>query len=162
MRNAERGLNSIEIIAVTLVAAITMLLVVPSHNIQVERQQIKALTTSLYGFVKSSQSLSVATGKDLVITQQNQPPHSLLLKVVQDGELISRFSLTDFPYASTSFNYANNALYLYGRSGKLTNGHIAISAIDDTESAIKIVTSYGAGRIIVCTLNHAEYGHVKC
>lgn len=153
----KQGFTLIELCITTALLGIGLTLVLPGMGHLNEKIQIRACTDDIYLLIQHAKSLSVSQKKPLWLFFENDIPSSDWKLTLSDadnlssGKILSIIDSTAYPKLSVKGAYLDNKMAFYAERGKVSSGNIAIQPRASAEYGVKIITSYGAARVRLCT-----------
>ncbi|MDW6092248.1 prepilin-type N-terminal cleavage/methylation domain-containing protein [Vibrio rhizosphaerae] len=169
------GFSLLELVVVMALLSLSLLLVVPQFSRQMEQEQLKTAVSEVQAFILRARSLAITHHQNLWLHLISQSPsltdngisRSWLLRVTtaedrHQGQHLLTLSGQRYRQISIRSGFPQDRLFIDGHSGKLGNGSITFLARNTPERQIKVITSYGAGRVRHCSVGTAIYGYPAC
>lgn len=159
-----RGFSLLELLT-SLVIVGVLLSIGLSYSLVTQRtQQIKSAGEELLSFVETAKSIAQSRKTPMWIDVRSSTqvgdwslhladeldPESLIL----DGQR--------FPLVALHITYLDDRIVLLGERGKISNGSLTLMTDNDADEGLKLITSYGAGRVRLCSVSGAAYGYPAC
>ncbi|RQW62505.1 GspH/FimT family pseudopilin [Vibrio viridaestus] len=115
-------------------------------------------TAAIYGLIQHAKSLAVATNRPLWLHIRNESlgqQWRLSLtntdNIPSTSNTVSVIDAISFPNIVLDGAYLNDKLMFFPERGKLSSGHIKIALRSQPGSHLKLITSFGAARIRICS-----------
>ena len=127
-------------------------------------QQIQSAGQELQSFVETAKSIAHSHRSSMWIDIQstNEAGEWSLDLMSQDDSRVLVLNGQRFPLVSLQVNYREDRILLLGERGKISNGSLIMTINTDLSQGLKLITSYGAGRVRVCSIKGAAYGYSAC
>ncbi|QMV13657.1 pilus assembly FimT family protein [Vibrio spartinae] len=169
------GFSLLELVVVIALLSLSLLLVVPQFSQQMEKEQLKTAVSDVQAFILQARSLAITHHQNLwlhLISPSSSATDKYLsldwllrVSTAEDaskGQRLLTLSGQRYRKILVRSGFPQNRLFIDGHSGKLGNGSITLSARSTPERQIKVITSYGAGRVRYCSVGTAIYGYPAC
>lgn len=163
------GFSLFELMAVMSILGISLGLVVPKFTQTLVVEQAKTKTVQLMHFLQEAKSIALARNQmlwiDIELDNQNTAqPWQLILHTSATENQPEQVLLTFFGEREFDLNwgYAQNQIFIDGRKGKMANGYLQITPRQSDMPCLKIITSYGAGRLRRCSVGKKVNGFPLC
>ncbi len=153
----KQGFTLIELCITTALLSIGLTLAVPGMDRLNENIQIRSCSNEIYHLIQHAKALSVSQKRPFWLLFQNETNLTGWKLVLSDadnlttGKTLSVIDSTAYPKLSVKGAYLDNKMAFYAERGKVSSGNIAIQPRSSAESGVKIITSYGAARVRLCT-----------
>lgn len=153
----KQGFTLIELCITTALLGIGLTLALPGMGHLNEKIQIRSCTDDIYLLIQHAKALAVSQKRPLWLFFENDIPSSSWKLTLSDtnnlssGKTLSIIDSTAYPKLSVKGAYLDNKMAFYSERGKVSSGNIAIQPRSSVEFGVKIITSYGAARIRLCT-----------
>ncbi len=168
------GFSLLELVVVIALLSLSLLLVVPQFSQQMDKEQLKTAVSDVQAFILQARSLAITHHQNLWLhlifpssatDNDASPGWQLRVSTAEDrseGHRLLTLSGQRYRKILVRSGFPQNRLFIDGHSGKLGNGSITLSARNTPERQIKVITSYGAGRVRHCSVGTAIYGYPAC
>lgn len=152
------GFTLFEIVLVIAITGIVGCLAIPRMETQIATAQVVATSRGVMAFIDDAKSLA-RTRNEIVWIELN-PNHSepfvswsLSLRSAPDSTtsntILQQFS--GHPAVLIELGYLNEVIVIDGLKNKISNGSLKITSQRLGAPRIKVITSYAAARIRICT-----------
>ncbi|WNJ95859.1 prepilin-type N-terminal cleavage/methylation domain-containing protein [Vibrio ruber] len=169
------GFSLLELVVVIALLSLSLLLVVPQFSQQMEKEQLKTAVSDVQAFILQARSLAITHHQNLwlhlialsssFVDKDTSPDWLLQVSTSEDrhkGQRLLSLSGHHYPKIIVRSGFSHNRLFIDGHSGKLGNGSLTLRGRNAPERQIKVITSYGAGRVRYCSVGTAVYGYPVC
>ncbi|MDW6003328.1 GspH/FimT family pseudopilin [Vibrio mangrovi] len=169
------GFSLLELVTVIALLSLSLLMVAPQFSRQMEKEQLKTAVSEVQELIIQARALAITHHQQLwlhLVSQtsflSDDPNDSQWqLRVSTDeesqkGQRLLVLSGAQYPKIALQSGLTQDRLFIDGHSGKLGNGSITLLARNTPDRRIKVITSYGAGRIRSCSSGMAIYGYPAC
>jgi type IV fimbrial biogenesis protein FimT len=170
-----RGFSTIEVVVVCLILTSILSISIPMFTQTVSRQKMVSFAHELNGFLHRSVAEAVLRNHHLyiLITQADSdtgaehvtPVWNLTLFDADLGQGASPVFALESHFLDGLVlvpRYLNQRIEVDGVREKISNGHLLFYSDQNPDNALKIITSFGAGRIRICGATQAIYGYPRC
>lgn len=159
-----RGFSLLELLTSLVIMGI-LLSIGFGYAITTQRsQQIQSAGQELLSFIETAKSVahSRRTSMWIDIQSTSEAGEWSLDLMSQDDSRVLVLNGQRFPLVSLQVNYREERILLLGERGKISNGSLVITSSTDAAQGLKLITSYGAGRVRLCSIKGAAYGYLAC
>lgn len=168
-----RGFSLIELLITVVIVLILIAATGPDFSRVREQQSMRSLAAQLQGFIHYAKAQAV-------LRRQNLWGHIELGPDQSDRQTLSwRLTLSDSDTAgageplmsigSDAFRaiglrstFPRNRIQFDGRRGKISNGSLYFQPRGGGRQVLRLSTSFGASRVLVCTQQGPGYGFPAC
>ena len=161
-----RGFTLLELLIGLCVVSLLMLLGGQGAGYLLQQTRMTSAAHDLAAFVNTAKAMSIKQRQTLTISviRTNETSAWLLELTEQNPNLNSKPLLildgARYPHVALNARYAEAQLLLFGQRGKLSNGHFEFFI--SSNKALKLITSYGGGRLRICGKEESVYGYPSC
>lgn len=163
-----RGFTLLEsLLAVALLAGLTAW-ALPSFQYFRQDRNMARLASGLLGYVQQAKSMAKYRHQDLWVhltLLSNSSDYWALALTNSDqagSEDLAHFSGKPYQGITLSSTFRSDRIKIYALRGKITSGSITFYSSSQPERALKLITSYGAGRVRICAPDGEDYGYPSC
>jgi type IV fimbrial biogenesis protein FimT len=154
----EVGFTLFELLMVIAITGIVGCLAIPRMGNQVATAQVLSTARGVMAFMDDAKSLARTRNEILWIEMNSDNsttamPWSLRLRTASDSAASSTI-LQQFPGHSSvvvELGYLNDVIVIDGLKSKISTGSLKLSSKPLGVPRVKVITSYAAGRIRLCT-----------
>ncbi len=168
--SSQSGFTLIELTAVIAIIVISLCFTIPGMMSSLTMEKSKSATIQIRNFLSEAKSLAMVRNQVLRIDidegdAKAEKSWVLVLrsgskKTGQPGQILQQHKGSlDFDMHS---GYLHNQIFIDGVKGKMSSGFLLLSRVGSDGPALKIITSYGAGRIRVCAVGEVVNGFPLC
>lgn len=162
------GFTLLECLLVLALLASLLSWAVPNFQNIMDSRNTSRFATELMGLVYLAKSEAVLRNQDLWLQFQptQEESDALVIELTDSseatGEVISTLTSEHFRHVVIENNYQDNKVKFYARRGKMTSGSIIFYSSLQPNKRLKLITSFGAGRIRLCAVDGSAYGYSNC
>lgn len=166
-----RGFTLLEMLITIALLSVVLTFSVPSFKSLTENHQINSLADELQGFMLQAKSEAVFRNQDLWahLVMDSNPSSTgkwkILLKDSDDvsaGTTLLQLNGQAFRNIWIYSEFSSDQVKFDGVRGKVKNGSLYFYSASDSRKKLKLSTSFGASRIIICGQQGAYYGYPQC
>jgi type IV fimbrial biogenesis protein FimT len=165
-----RGFTLLELLITVSVLSILLVTVAPSFKNIIETNKMHRLANELHGFMIQAKSEAVFHNQDLWahIDVASDPVDTgewfitLTNSKVPGGTPILFLSGSQFYGITFDPDYSSQQIKFNGVTGKVKNGSIYFKPVGAMNKTLRLKSSFGASRIVICGEKEAVYGYPKC
>ncbi|MCL9783918.1 GspH/FimT family pseudopilin [Vibrio sp. S4M6] len=164
-----RGFTLLECVIALVLLASLMAWAIPNYQDLANSRQMHRFSSELLGLVDLAKSEAVYRNKELLLKVQPIVGDSSigwqLILIASDPSSVSvlaSLSSQSFAQLTMEMTYPGNQIKFYPKRGKVSSGHLMFYSKLHPDKRLKLITSYGAGRIRLCSLSSRAYGYSDC
>ncbi|WP_172561966.1 GspH/FimT family pseudopilin [Vibrio furnissii] len=166
-----RGFTLLELLITVAVLSAMLVFAAPNFQRFSQQHQMQTLASELQGFLQQAKSEAVFRNQDLwahIVMDSNPSSTGLWQIILNDSDSVSAGSALlvmsgqPFRHIKVTSNFSSDQVKFDGVRGKIKGDSIFFSPVADANQQLKLSTSFGASRIIVCGEQGAVYGYPKC
>lgn len=173
-----RGLSLLELVIMIAVVSLVISLSLPNLQSLYISTKVRALATELTGFLLLARSEAIWRNRTLWIHLTNVSESSanvsqstaksrlvLLLTNSEEqgqGEVIRKLDMERFAGLIFEWNYTSDKLYFTGYRGRVKSGSFYFYPVPYPNRKLRLTTSFGGNRVMICGLGASFYGYPKC
>jgi len=154
-----RGFSLIELCITIAIMGIGFLLMMPNVNALSQHIELVSCSNDIYQLIQHTKILSVSQKQPYWLHFLRDSSHSgkhWQIILTDSGDITPKTTITviddhAYPHILINVAYPSHQIVFSALRGKISSGHIEIQAKTDSQEKVKIITSYGAARVRVCT-----------
>ncbi|CAH0538867.1 hypothetical protein VMF7928_01727 [Vibrio marisflavi CECT 7928] len=139
----------------------------PSFNQLLDSRKVIRFASELVGLTYLAKSEAIYRNQNLWLHLPNSTSSdswSISLNTGQesDAETISLLSGEPYRTLVIESTYQDNQIKFYPRRGKVASGNVTFYSSLQPDKKLKLITSYSAGRVRLCSVTGSSYGYTEC
>jgi type IV fimbrial biogenesis protein FimT len=166
------GFSLLELMVTVALLGIVCLFAIPQFEQRAAAENLKSAVSDAEAMIQHAKSQAITRHQHLwlhVVPSDSSPSVRFWQIYLSETEQVDKagrtlFSISGerYPQVMMKSGVAGDRLSVDGEYGKLGNGHLRFYLQNAPERAIKVIMSYGAGRIRCCSIEKATYGYPIC
>lgn len=166
-----RGLSLLELVIMIAVVSLVISLSLPNLQSLYVSTKVRALATELTGFLLLARSEAIWRNRTLWVHLANVSESSAKSRLVLlltnseeqgQGEVIRKLDMERFAGLIFEWNYTSDKLYFTGYRGRVKSGSFYFYPVPYPNRKLRLTTSFGGNRVMICGLGAPFYGYPKC
>ena len=166
-----RGLSLLELVVIIAIVSLIISLSLPNLQFLYTSTKMRALASELTSFLLFARSEAIWRNRILWIhlTHISQPSlksQSALILTESEkrgqGEVLREFDMERFTGLAFEWNYTSDKLYFTGYRGRVKSGSFYFYPVQYPNNKLRLTTSFGGNRVMICGLGASFYGYPKC
>ena len=166
-----RGLSLLELVSVIAVVSLVTSLSLPNLQDLYVSTKVRGLASELTSFLLYARSEAIWRNRTLWIhlPRASQSPEKnkpvLLLTESEEqgqGDVLREFDMELFKGLTFEWNYTSDKLYFTGYRGRVKSGSFYFYPVHYPNEKLRLTTSFGGNRVMICGLGAPLYGYPQC
>ncbi|WP_428774279.1 GspH/FimT family pseudopilin [Vibrio sp.] len=167
-----RGFTLLEVLITVVIVTVITVMLVPNYLHMQQSSEMKRLADELQHFVHTAKSRAILRNQNLwahyiapasgaassnwrlILTESDAFISSAVPLLVMSGQSYRHLAIT--------FDYTSDQIKFDGLRGRLKPGNLVFYPLVAVSQSLKLKTSYGAGRVIICAPSGARYDFPSC
>ena len=164
-----RGFSLLELLITVVMLSILLAAAIPDFSQVTGRETMRSLAGQLQGFIQHAKSQAVLRNRDLwghIVWEADNDSHwRLILSDSSEpgsGERLMALDGREFHALKLRATFARDRIQFDGVRGKVSNGSFYFHPDGAGAPELRLTTSFGASRVMVCAPDGESYGYPKC
>ncbi|WP_176287223.1 GspH/FimT family pseudopilin [Vibrio sp. JPW-9-11-11] len=162
-----RGFTLLELLITLVILSLLLSVAAPSVTAVSSRNQMKSFAHEMSGFMAQARSEAIWRHQDLWAHIDHETTDSWWLRLTDSnqpdaGEVVLHFPAERYRQLILTWTYSANKIKFSGQRGRIKSGSLTFYSAMQPNTKLKIATSFGGNRVIVCGVDASHYGFPAC
>lgn len=162
-----RGFTLFELVIVLAILGLLLSATTPSLTTMSGHKQMQSFAHEMTGFISQARAEAIWRHQDLWAHIERTSATDWQLNLTDSsradaGEVVLSFPAERYRQLVLSWTYSADKIKFSGGRGRIKSGSLIFYSAHQPNSKLKLTTSFGGNRVMVCGVSDSHYGFPEC